>query len=213
MSGDAWTQEEMARLQDVWPRGRCRKAALEAQFPGRTWSGIVQKARLLGLKKPGYARWSRRDDDTLMRLYLKASQAQIEAELPSHSWHSIAKRAFEMGLKRDRAKRTASLDILRELRRIRRSRNLPVDRVGARCNVYGSTISAWETGLKVPNLRGFVEWVAALDLEIVLQRKGLAAVQAAPLVETPGVHRLMSRRASASAAIGAAGYQKPKVAA
>lgn len=199
MNGQVWGAEELLRLREMWPKGRARKAQIEALFPGRTWSGVTQRARIEGLRKSGYARWTSSEDAILLRIYSHATERELQEQIPRHSMASIQKRANDLGIKRDKAARQSEFAILRELRRIRRSRGLRVDTLAQRFAAYGSTLSAWETGGKVPNLRGFLAWVAALELEIVFQRKGLVAKQATSLIETPGAHRLMARTASASA--------------
>ena len=193
----AWSATELTKLREIWLGRRWKKRDIEAEFPGRSWSSIVQKARVqLGRKM---LPWSTAEEARLVQFYPVASRAELAPLFPGRTFVALEKRATEMGILRERTDRLSKVPIIQELRRVRRARKLKADDVAKRFGGYGSGISAYETGAKMPTLTTFLAWVSALGLEIVLQRTGLQTAQAKPLIEMPGKHRLMGRSASVSA--------------
>lgn len=189
MSGD-WTDEEIARLREVFGKTKGKKA-LAALFPARTWAGVVQKGRLLGLRRKEY--WTREEEALLIQLYSRTPKAEILARLPRRRWQSIERKASELRVKRDRLESYSSFALVKELRRVRRQRDLTADGLAQKFHSYGSALNNWESGRRTPTLPVLLRWAEALNLELVLQPKGHLANTAKPLIDDPVKSRLMGR--------------------
>jgi DNA-binding transcriptional regulator YiaG len=187
-----WTDDEVAKLHRVFGTTR-RKVELEAHFPGRTWAGVVQKGRSLGLRRREY--WTVPEEMLLIQIYEHTPKAEIMARLPRRQWTAIERKASELKVKRDLRKKHTKHAIVAELRRIRRQRGIQSDSLAAKFGSYGSAMANWESGRRTPTLQTLLAWAAALNLEIVLQTKGIVANTATALVQRPGESHLMARDA------------------
>ncbi len=188
----AWTEAEISKLHAVFGTTR-RKRDLEAHFPGRTWADVVQKGRSLGLRRREY--WTRAEETLLCQIYERSPKSEILAQLPRRQWTAIERKASELKVKRDLRKTHTKIAIVAELRRVRRQRGIQSDELAAKFGAYGSGLNNWESGRRTPQLKTVLAWAAALNLELVLQPKGIAAFTARPLVDRPIEARLMARDA------------------
>ena len=97
-----WTPEEddAIRAHLAARRARSRKRVtfdwpgMLAALPGRSRSGVVQRAHKLGLSTP---RWSPEEDAILTRCWQEDARRTILAKLPLRSWAGIVHRAQELG--------------------------------------------------------------------------------------------------------------------
>jgi transcriptional regulator with XRE-family HTH domain len=62
-------------------------------------------------------------------------------------------------------------DLIKELRKIRRDKELSQEAVAAHCDIFRNHISQLETGRRMPNLRTLSKWADALGCEIVVRPK------------------------------------------
>lgn len=162
-------------------------------LPGRTVRGIHQKARDLGIVVK--RSWTAPEIIILKQNWGSRSKGELAALLPHRKWDNISKKASSLRLKRrGRVPKTLSpLAIIRELRRVRLERGIEIEPLAASFNVYGSAVSAWETGMRnksVPSLRSLMAWADALGFELWLRPKHGGFDKA----------RAMARNASPSAA-------------
>lgn len=185
-----WTPEEISRLREVFGKTVGKKALVDL-FPGRTWAGIVQKGRLLGLRRREY--WTRDEEALLIQLYVRAPKEEILAKLPRRRWLSIERKASELRVKRDRLETYSKFAIVQELRRVRRQRDLTADGLAQKFHSYGSALNSWESGRRTPTLGVLLRWAEALNLELSLQPKGYLANTAKSIVNDPVKNRLMGR--------------------
>jgi DNA-binding transcriptional regulator YiaG len=188
-----WTDAEVEKLLAVLPTAK-RKSDLTAHFPGRTWSAIVQKSRTLGLRRREW--WTRAEEALLIEIYERETRYDIMRALPRREWPAIQRKASELCIKRDQRKTRTAFALVAELRRIRRQPNIHSDALGLSFNTYGSSVSAWESGKRTPTLPVLLRWAEALNMEIVLQPKGLRANTAKALIDRPVEGRLMARNAN-----------------
>jgi transcriptional regulator with XRE-family HTH domain len=190
MNANGWTEQEVARLREVFGKTTGKKALADL-FPGRTWAGVVQKGRSLGLRRKEY--WTREEEALVIQLYARAPKEEILARLPRRRWLSIERKASELRVKRDRLESYSKFTIVQELRRVRRQRDLTADGLAQKFHSYGSALNNWESGRRTPTLPVLLRWAEALNLELVLQSKGYLANTAKPIVDDPLKNRLMAR--------------------
>lgn len=191
-NGAGWTDAELVTLRKVFGTTH-RKAQLVAHFPGRTWAGIVQMGRSLGLRRREY--WTRAEEVLLVEIYERKSKTEIMASLPKRNWPAIQRKASELKVKKDLRKTHSKFAIVAELRRIRRRRGIQADSLASLFGAYGSGLTNWESGKRTPTLQTLIAWAGALNLDIVLQPKGIVTNTARPLVDRPAEARLMARDA------------------
>lgn len=165
----AWSGAEERKLRRYYEKLNGRR--LLKFFPGRTLSGLHQKARHMGMRRRDY--WSVHEISTMRLLYPSAEQATIETALPDRSWGSIIKKAGDLGIRRHlaatRNNKRFVHPIVRLLRKEREQRKLTRPEVGAMCGYHVNQIQAWEMGKVRPWFVHIVDWAAALGFELVLR--------------------------------------------
>jgi very-short-patch-repair endonuclease len=119
----SWTENEINTLKEIYTNNS--RAYIESKLPGRTWKGIVIRARKLGLHrnkeliktdreseliKTGVM-WSPEEDQVLREIYPHSSKKVI-LETIHKPWTAIHRRALKLRLYRD-------TDLIDEDRKIR----------------------------------------------------------------------------------------------
>jgi predicted DNA-binding protein YlxM (UPF0122 family) len=101
-AGTEWTEEEITTLQIMWPDKNILPADIYSAFPRRKPPNVRSKAHSLGIKRGGFANWTKSEIKTLKKLYAEEglSLAELQAEIPRHSYGSIDSKVRYLGLKR-----------------------------------------------------------------------------------------------------------------
>ncbi len=125
MAGNRWTEEELAKLAETYPRVPWEDVL--AALPRHAYKSITARATRLGIRRkhgvrpawlkkgrgeeppaPGEPKWKPQEFHALAELYPAGTRERIEAGLPGRSWAAIARKAALLGIRREA--RTASLD-------------------------------------------------------------------------------------------------------
>lgn len=167
MAGNFWSEKEIKVLQRLYPSADWLE--LHAALPSRTLAAIHWMARAQNVKrlKNGKTFWTNPEKSTLKQLWPNAPWGALCKALPRHSRGAIARMAPTLGVRRDTA-RKSPYPIIRELREIRRQREIRQDVLADQIGTSPIQIAKWERGEHVPRLRALFDWAQALDCKIAL---------------------------------------------
>jgi hypothetical protein len=104
-----WTSEQDNLLRMLWSTST--QEVLLAAFPERSWRGIVNRARKLGLARrvrlypPNWEPWSASDDARLAELYIKETPVEVIAAELGRSISAVASRAHLLKINRPKKAR------------------------------------------------------------------------------------------------------------
>jgi len=174
MARNFWDEVEDKLLRETYPVSGITGAV--AVLPGRSETGVISRAKHLGLSRSGTGKmkeWTGRDEMVLLRLWRNGPKQDIEEYLPNRSWKSIMSKAHKLRLIRNMYVRQP----------IRTTGNSTLDKIRLRMNELGMTstdiqviaglqsgcVRNWFNSKAEPKLCNVIRVVIALGGEVLIK--------------------------------------------
>ncbi len=123
--------------------------------------------------------WTTGEERLLRERYATSTTAQMSSDIPRHSWTAIRLRAFMLGLSRKRRARLFEVDpIITALVEKRKQLGMAQDVAATAIGVVPYTLSRYERGHRLPNLRELQKWCDLMQMSLEVSdfdRKSLRA--------------------------------------
>lgn len=167
MGGSIWSTKDVERLGRLYPSAPW--VGLLAAFPGRTKSSIQQGAQQRDLRriKNGKWPWTGPEKEKLKKMWPRATWDELRTAFSDRTDMALAKQANALGVRRDYGQQSP-YPIIRQLRQIRRAKNIKQAKLGRKVGSHAVQIAKWERGEYVPRTRTLFDWVEALGYELRL---------------------------------------------